>query len=54
MKRPAQFLQQARATLILHIFGSLMAIIACLIVTVSGMFSSAAYHSRNWETELTL
>ncbi|KAI9636652.1 uncharacterized protein MKK02DRAFT_45357 [Dioszegia hungarica] len=35
MKRPAQFLQQARATLILHIFGSLMAIIACLIVTVS-------------------
>lgn len=36
MKRPAQFLHETRARLILHAFGSLLLFMDAMIVTISG------------------
>jgi hypothetical protein len=36
LKRPAQFLQEARSTLILHAFGTGLLLLAAMIVTISG------------------
>ncbi len=36
MKRPAQFLHETRARLILHAFGSLLLFMVAMIVTISG------------------
>jgi hypothetical protein len=37
LKRPAQFLHEARSTLILHAFGTGVLLLAAMIVTISGM-----------------
>lgn len=40
LKRPAQFLAQTRSTLILHVFGTFLMLLAAFIVTISGELSS--------------
>jgi hypothetical protein len=36
MRKPAKFLHEARSTLILHAFGTLLMLLAAMIVTISG------------------
>lgn len=47
MKRPAKFLAEPRSTLILHAFGSLLMIIASLIVTISAWTAKGCKDSDN-------